>query len=165
MSVTTQQTIPQDKFLRIAVNLLYKGIIDVPRTRAKRLFAELDEGRTVALAHMTMDEQGGEVRVDLNLNKSEFRGRLNFGAFKASVATLIAEATQALQAEKAVPVFTAEGRDSHILFGVIGVTVEDEQPNALGVTVDTGGPAGVINLTLMYLDPAQFVRQPGVTTA
>jgi len=160
MATITRQTIPQDKFLRIAVNLLYKAVMDVPRTHAKRLFAELDQGRTVALAHLAMDDQGNQVRVDLNLNQGEFRGKLNFGAFKASVTTLIANATDVLQAEKAVPVFTAEGRDSHILFGVLGVTLEDEVPNALGLAAETGGEEGTFQLTLMYLDPAQFVRTP-----
>jgi len=165
MTTTTTQTLAQDKFLQIAVNLLYKVFIEASRTRAKRTFAELFEGRRVALIEVEMEDKG-QVRFDLTLDAGEFRGRLNFGAFKASVSMLVARAAEALQAQKNVPVFTAEGRDSHILFGVLGVTVEDGKANALALTADTGQAVGVAELRLMYLDPSQFAEgQQGVAAA
>ncbi len=160
------QNIPRDKFLTIAANLLYRALLDASRTEAKRLYRELETDSIVALSNVRM-EDGSEVRFDLALDHSELAGKLNFGAFRASVATLVHNLGETLgQDDPQVAVFTAEHKPELALFGVTAVTYEDEQPRVMVLGADTDSGRPVIQLRLMYLDPAQFAApEQGTSTA
>ncbi len=156
MARLQSQSIPRDKFLTIAANLLYRSVLDSSRTEAKRLYRELEAEKPVALTNVRM-EDGSEVRFDLALDHSELAGKLNFGAFRASVATLVHNLGETLgQDDPQIPVFTAEHKPQLSLFGVTAVTYEDEQPRVMVLGADTDSGQPVIQLRLMYLDPGQF---------
>ena len=151
------QSISREKFLVIAINLLHKSLVDAARTDAKNVFKELAEGKTHALTNVRMENKS-IVRFDVQLDDSEFVGNLNFGAFKTSLALLISNLSEALQAEKNIPVFTAQDSPEMLMFGVTAVTYEDEQPNVMVLGSDSGTGQATVALKLMYLDPAQFAE-------
>jgi len=153
MAQQRTQPITQDKFLLIAVKLLHRALVEPARTTCKRGFRELCEGRRLPLSRVSMPD-GSTARFVLVMDYSEFRGRLNFGAFRASLETLLNNLAAVLKAGGKVPLFNAEHPDA-MIFGITAVTVEDEQPNVmvLGTEPDDGG---TMVLKLMYLDPAQF---------
>jgi len=106
------------------------------------------------------------VRFDVQLDDSEFVGNLNFGAFKTSLALLISNLSEALQAEKNIPVFTAQDSPEMLMFGVTAVTYEDSQPNVMVLGSDSGTEQATVQLKLMYLDPVQFAEAaPGDQSA
>ena len=157
MAQIQNQSLPMDKFLLLAVNLLHGALMEPSRTRAKRVFKELHEGRAVALRTIEMEDKS-RAQFGLALDHSEFRGRLNYGAFCASVESLVANIAGTLKEGREITVFNArEGRDSTI-FGISGPTVEDDQPNVLVLAVEPGRD-NVTILRLMYLDPEQFKGQ------
>ena len=153
--MSQSQSIPQDTFLRMSANLLHKAFQEASRTQSKNLFRDLNEGRTVALTQVKMEDES-LLRFDLAIDCTEFRGNLNFGAFKASVQVLIGNLAKALEEGKELPVYTAEGNTDTLLFGCTAVTVEKDQPNVMVLGADTATAEGVVKLNLMYLNPEQF---------
>lgn len=157
------QSIPREKFMLMAVNLLHKAFVEAARTDAKSTFREIAESRVVPLTTVRMEDDSTS-RFKLALDYSEFKGKLNYGAFRASLATLINNITQALRDEREINVFNAQGDANTMIFGITAVTLEDDQPNVLVLGADLGSAVGEVMLRLMYLDPSQFTAQEAVAS-
>jgi hypothetical protein len=158
-----RQSIPKEKFLTMSANLLYRAFLDAGRTEAKRLYRELADGRVLALTEVQMEDKS-RVRFDLALDYTELAGKLSFGAFRASVTTLVHNLGETLrQAEAKIPVFAAENDPEMTLFGVTAVTYENEEPRVMVLGADTRSGRPVIQLRLMYLNPGQFEAPAGDT--
>ncbi len=160
MAQLQNQSIPRDKFLLMSVNLLHKAFIEASRTEAKKLYRLLAEGTPVGLSKVQMEDKS-TLAVGLSLDQSEFRGRLNFGAFRSSVATLIGNVGKALQDGSTYPVFGGEAEAGGMIFGITAVTAEDGQANVMVLGTKTGDRGAGVMLRLMYLDPGQFVAATG----
>ena len=156
MSKYLNYKITPGMFMTMATNVLYKTLLEASRTDAKRLFNAVVDGKQTALMSVLMDDET-EVRFDLGLDHSEFRGeRINFKAFRASLQGLVAALGDTVRAEQEVPVFT-EKTDGSILFGVTGLTQDEGQLNVMMLGANMRSPGRVL-LKLQYLDPAQFVQ-------
>ncbi|MCB1687762.1 MAG: hypothetical protein KDI33_04725 [Halioglobus sp.] len=155
MSQSQIQSLPQDKFLLVAVNLLHKAFIEATRTEAKALYQKIAGEEVVNLTRVELVDKS-IARFQLSLSHSEFIGRLNFGAFRASVTALIANIAQALREERELRVFNALNEGSAMIFGITAVTVEDNQRNVMVLAVDSSEAGEATVLQLMYLDPSQF---------
>ncbi len=160
MAQLQNQSIPRDKFLLMSVNLLHKAFVESSRTEAKKLYRLLAEGTPVQLTQVQMEDKS-TLAVSLSLDRSEFRGRLNFGAFRSSVATLIGNAGQALQAGTDYPVFGGEAEADGMIFGITAVTVEEGQANVMVLGTKASDRGAAVLLRLMYLDPGQFAAAAG----
>ncbi len=156
MSQYQSSQMPQEKFLRISVNLLYQAFIDAGRTEAKALFRELAEGKRTALTNVIM-EDGGKLRFDLSLTQEQFRGSLNFSTFKRGLTELLVRADKALNNSEKLTVFSGKEDRNQMIFGVLGTTVDGDQVNVLALGADSNS-AGAVELRLMYLDHSQFDR-------
>ncbi len=150
------QSMPREKFLMMAVNLLHRAFVESTRTEAKNTYREIAEGRAVHLTTVQM-EDGSTSRFGIRLDQSEYRGKLNYGAFRASLATLINNIGQALKDQREVNVFNAQDNPDTLLFGVTSVTLEDDIPNVMVLGAELGSRTGESTLNLMYLDPSQFM--------
>jgi hypothetical protein len=101
-----------------------------------------------------MDDET-EVRFELQLDRSEFRsGRLNFKAFRDSLASLLHGVGENVRREAEVPVFT-DKRSGAMLFGIPGFTQNENQLNVMMMSVNLRKP-GSVQVKLMYVDPEQF---------
>jgi len=149
-----EQSIPQDRFLTMAANLLHRAFVEAQRTDAKNLYKALLEGKKVGLSRIEMEDKS-ILEVGLSLDHSEFRGKLNYSAFRASVATLIARTAETLKEEKPVPTFTPQDGEGATIFGITALTIEDNEPNVM-VMGSEAGPRATMMLQLMYVDPQQF---------
>ena len=76
-----EQTLTDEQFATISANVLHQTLIEVSRTVGKRIFRELEAGKRVALTQLRMEDEG-QVRLDLTLDHTEFRGGLNFSLFR-----------------------------------------------------------------------------------
>jgi hypothetical protein len=155
MSKYQQQSMAQEQFLTVASNILYKTLVEASRTAAKNVYNAAREGKRVALITVRM-EDGVDLRFDLALDCTEYRGKLSFGAFRSSVSRLIALLVDALKQEKKLSVFTDEN-DASTMFGLPAFTEDEGKLNCLMMAVDTRG-AGAVLLKLMYMDPDQFIE-------
>ena len=149
------QSMPQDKFLLVAVNLLHKAIVEATRTQAKALYQEIASDKVVNLTRVQLVDDS-IASFQLSLSHSEFAGRLGFGAFRASVTALIANIAQALREERELKVLNALNGGSAMIFGITAVTVENSQRNVMVLAVDSSEEGDATILQLMYLDPTQF---------
>lgn len=155
MAQNQSHTIPRDKFLTIAANLLYKAFLENRRTEAKNVFRDMAAGKSVHLTNVQMEDRS-QVRFDIALDHTEFRGKLNFGAFRASLAVLVAQLSDALRAGRDIKVFSDQGNPDNVIFGLSAHTEDDGDVNIMVLGVDSNATRGSIELRLQYLDPAQF---------
>ena len=155
MAQIQKQSISQEQFLTIAINLINRALLEVPRTQAKNLFKELSLGKILPLSEVRMEDES-LVRFDLGLDHSEYVGKLNFGGFRGSVALLLSNTARALQDNAPITVLNAEHSPDVRMFGVTAVTLDDEQPNVMVLGSDTSGASARVLLRLMYLEPGQF---------
>jgi hypothetical protein len=160
MAGTATHTLSTDRFLTLAVNLLHKVFLEASRTEAKNLYREISEGRSAPLTRVRM-EDGSEVRFEVALNHSEYRGRLNFGAFRAGLTLLVAKIAEALREKRPVKTFHAEHDANVLIFGISAVTVEAGEPSVLVLGADAGSGQPSVVLQLLYLDHAQLAEGAG----
>lgn len=163
MAQSPPQDLPKDKFLLIAINVLHRKLVVAQRTEAKRLSRELLEGRVAELTTVKMEDES-LLHCRLELDHSEFKGKLNFSALRDSLNVLIQNISQALRDKRDVTVFNMDKRESSVLFGITGVTMEAGQSNVLVLGADTSGEPGNALLRLVYLDPQQFTNQGKAAT-
>ena len=116
MSHSKSHSLSQEKFLLLSVNLLHKSLLEPTRTEAKRFFKSLEQGQSVPLAAVAMEDQS-TARFAVSLDHSEFRGRLNFTGFRASLVALVTNISQALRDERELTVFDSQQGDDSRLFG------------------------------------------------
>lgn len=144
------------QLLTIATNVLHKAFHDCPRADAKRRFRAMEDGSKVFLLEMA-SEQGGKVRVTMSLDRSEFRGRLNFSLLRGLIGQLLVTFSQALGEKQPLNTFSDEQRN-RCVFLPPAVSQADGEINMLVLSVDVGTP-GTLELALMFVDPEQFRRQ------
>ncbi|HAN68746.1 MAG TPA: hypothetical protein DD808_00835 [Halieaceae bacterium] len=164
MAQNPNKSIPRDQFLTIAVNLLYKAFLENRRTEAKNVFRDMATGRTVHLTNVVMEDKS-QVRFDVALDHSEYRGKLNFGAFRASLAMLVAQLSDALRAGKDIKVFSEQNNPDNVVFGLSAATEDEGEVNVMVLGADSNAARGSIELRLQYLDPAQFAAEAQATPA
>ncbi len=158
MSQVQSQSLPRDKFLTMAANLLHQRLLDVPRTQAKNVFKEMTAGRVINLATVKMEDQS-TVRFTVNLDYSEYKGKLNFSGFRSSLTLLISNLGRALNDNREITMFSAENDENSTIFGVTAVTQDDKTPNTMVLGANTAEGRPTVMLRLMYIDNSQFVDQ------
>lgn len=154
------QTVSREKFLTMSVNLLYKAFLESRRTEAKQVFRDMLAGKSVPLTNVQMEDRS-LVRFDVALDHSLYRGKLNFGSFRAGLALLVARLSDALREERDITVYSAEHDPNVMIFGVTAVTWEEGKPSVLVLGADSSGGRASVELRLQYLDPAQFQTEEG----
>ena len=167
---TNERTLTDEQFATISANVIHQSLIEVSRTVGKRTFRELEVGKRIAVTQLRMEDEG-EVRLDVTLDHSEFRGALNFSIFRDSVLALLSRLVDTLRdKDTSLPVMrmmdeTGEATSERRLFGVPGLIVVDGVANMLmmGATPSVSEP--VVLIELMYIDPEQFAQSDASETS
>ena len=167
---TNERTLTDEQFATISANVIHQSLIEVSRTVGKRTFRELEVGKRIAVTQLRMEDEG-EVRLDVTLDHSEFRGALNFSIFRDSVLALLSRLGDTLRdKDTSLPVMrmmdeTGEATSERRLFGVPGLIVVDGVANMLmmGATPSVSEP--VVLIELMYIDPEQFAQSDASETS
>jgi len=156
MSLYRTQSIPQDKLLAIAANILDKAFFDTGRVEAKRRYQLLEKGDRVFLLKLAM-EGASELQVDVRLDRAELYNKLNFSAFRDVIGQLLVAAAHQLKEKRPLPVFSTQdkGRWSYLIPAVHRGTERDD---VMILGLDARHP-GKLTLELMFIDPAQFSPQ------
>ncbi|WP_439101225.1 hypothetical protein [Congregibacter sp.] len=156
MSENTQRkSLPTDKFLTVAVNLIHKALIEPSRTEAKSLYRDLEENKVVALTNLRM-EDGSMVRFDLSLDYEHYQGRLNFTSFRTGLTMLLSSIAEAIKDPASLRSYANESKEGSVMFGITALTAEEGKPSVLVLAADSGKGGATVELQLMYLDPSQF---------
>lgn len=156
MSTYHSQEITPEKLLVLAANLLHKAFYDSTRLLAKRRYQLLEQGEVVFLVKVKM-EDGSELDVNIRLDRSELRGKLNFSAFRQLVGQLLAAFTEKLQQSERLNVF-ADADQRRWLYLIPALLQSPERINVLLLGADIRQP-GAMTLELQFVDPDQFRQQ------
>ena len=159
MSDSSTHSVPQDKFLIMAANLLYKTFLESSRTKAKTAYKEMLAGKVLPLSIVQMEDKSN-VRFGVALDHSEYRGNLSFGAFRSSLGLLINRLGESLRKKEEIRVFSAQHDENVMIFGITAVTRETEDPNIMVLGANMAGDEPSVLLNLMYLNHEQFAAQP-----
>jgi hypothetical protein len=155
MPLYRSQTLSPDKLLVMAANLLHKSFHDASRMMAKRRFQLLESGKDVFLVNVRM-EDNSELQINLRLDRSELRGKLNFSTFRQLIARLLHGFMQKMQAKESLNPFTDEdGKRWSYMIPAIMKTGQQFDMMILGADVRV---PGVLTFELMFIDPEQFKR-------
>lgn len=166
MPDSTTHSIPQDKFLTMAANLLYKTFLESSRTKAKNAYKEMLAGKVLPLTTVQMEDKS-TVRFGVALDHSEYRGSLSFGAFRSSLGLLLSQLGETLRKKEEVRVFAAQHDANVMIFGVTAVTRETREttdPNIMVLGANMGGEKPSVLLNLMYLNHQQFAAESKKST-
>lgn len=167
---TSDRNLTDEQFATICVNVIHQALIDCSRTAGKRLFRELEASKRVALTRLRMEDES-EVRLDLKLDHSEFRGPLNFSIFRDSVLAMLSGLTEVLRdEEKSLTVMrmmdeSGQATSERRLFGVPGIVAVDGVPNMLMMGATPSATDPVVLIELMYIDPEQFAQSDSASSA
>jgi hypothetical protein len=161
MTLYRTQSITPEKLLVIAANILHKAFYDCTRLEAKRRYQFLHDGRTIFLVKLRMDD-GSELEVNLNLERSELRGKLNFSLFKQLVGQLLAAYAKTLNEKQPLNTF-ADDNQQRWVYLIPALSKSSAEPasteslNMLVLAANMSRP-GALTLELMFIDPEQFRR-------
>jgi hypothetical protein len=154
-------SISTDQLATMSINLLHRALVEASRTEAKKIFRELDAGGRFALANIKMQDDA-QVRFDVVLDRSEFRGELNFSRFREGFLALVADLVPQLQSEEPLHTFVAESVDAtstddgERLFAARGFTRHGDDVNVLMLAARPEPGHAIVTLRLMYFDAQQF---------
>jgi len=142
------------KLLLAAINTnLNSHFFASKRPAAKQLYHEIADGKDAPFMRIDTGE-AGEVLCELALDSSMYVGKLNFGRFRKSLATMMLAITDRIDAEEKLNALSSQ--QGEIMFNVPGFVNEDEQLNVMVCSFKSLGP-GMATVRLMYLDPEQYV--------
>lgn len=153
MALYRTQSMSSEKLLTIAANVLHKAFYDSTRLEAKRRYQFLNDGRTLFLIKLTV-EDGSELDVNLSLDRSELRGKLNFSVFKQLVGRLLATYAQLLNEKQPLNTFSDEQQQRWVYL-IPAAFQSSEALNMMVLAANMSQP-GALTLELMFIDPEQF---------
>ncbi len=137
----------------LASSLLKNCIADAQRSDAKRFFRALADGKAVLLNDVKM-EDGSLLRVSLDMNYDEFRGQLNFTAFRNQLLMLVDSYARFLKTGNTPQLMSDQEGAEHVIFVPV-ISQTKGEINALVLGIDQRQPAN-LRLRLMFVDPDQF---------
>lgn len=149
------KSLPPEKFLTIAANLLNNAFLKATRTQARQVFRALEAGKRVPLTYLRLEDKS-LVRFDAALDHARYRGTLNFRSFRAGLAQLIANAATTLAQSEGLRIYQSEENPREIIFGVLAVTSDGDQPSVLVLGANSSSEDASVLLQLSYLDADQF---------
>jgi len=161
MALYHTQNISSEKLLTIAANILHKAFYDCTRLEAKRRYQFLLDGRRIFLIKLQMQD-GSELEVNLSLEQSELRGKLNFSLFKQLVGQLLGNYARLLNEKQPLNTFSDEEQQRWVYL-IPAAFQGPEHLNMLVLSANMNEP-GSLNLELMFIDPEQF-RTAGANAA
>lgn len=159
MSELSSHSITPEAVLTLAANILYRAFFESSRIEAKQIYSGLDGGEARQLLRLAMDDDS-ELDVWLQLDESEYRGKLNYSGFKSHIGVLLARIKERLDGEGDANILES-ANGSEKLFNIPALVADGDAANVLVLGLGPAIPAR-LTLKLMYLDPSQFI-QPGAT--
>lgn len=156
--MTEQQTINIDarKLFNLGANLLVAGFIKQKPEDAKKLFKELKQGTKVRSGQLTSETTGASIPIQLELERSEYRGQFNFPNFEIALKALLQKFDTEVRKDKELKELrTLTNQDNGgILFNIPSGVQIDEDINVLMMAVEPSEDCLVVRL--MFMNPDQF---------
>ena len=123
------------------------------RNDAKQLYKAIADGKQVPFMRIATQEHG-EIVCHLNLDHTQYIGKLNFGNFRKALALLLKRVAEKLSDDENLNMLNSEQGDT--LFNIPGI-IESEK-NVYNVLISglRQHAAGQMTIRLLFLDPSQY---------
>ena len=133
------------------------------RTDAKRLYQTINGGQQVPFMHIAFPN-GGEIACDLALDHSQHVGKLSFGKFRKSLATMMQAIAARVEEKQDFNILNSQ--DGDMLFNIPGIIKSEGEVNVMISGMRQTAP-GRATIRLLFLDPAQYepLKSPSVQDA
>ena len=154
MAETSSHTLKNKEVVAVICNMMKMVFFDNTRVNAKRTFRDAEEGKTLRLPALKMQDQS-EVPIRLKMDVSKFNGSLSFSYFRNHLGALLNRIAQQMEKDE-VPILVAEDRQQRIVNLPVGHEANG-QVNVMAVGFNSGKDGLQINL--MFLEPSQFQRK------
>ena len=148
-------SIKHDELLYIATQSLFNHFFQVAREQSKLRFTEINRGNRPSLRKLKTN-LGKQIEVMLALDSREFRGRINYSAFRMALARLLQEADIRLREKENLNVYTNPETDEQ-LFNIPGFVEQKGNLNAMLLVTENPRP-GVLLLKLKFVDASNYAR-------
>ena len=122
------------------------------RADAKRLYLAINDGQQVPFMHIAFPN-GGEITCDLALDHSQHLGKLSFGKFRKSLATMMQ--AMAIRIEEKQDFNILHSQEGDMLFNIPGIIKSEGNVNVLISGLRQTAP-GRATIRLLFLDPSQY---------
>ena len=155
MNTSTEKEISIDTrdLLENAIKVIYDYLIAPGKNEAKKRFRSLLNADPQIVAEMPAKD-GSKVKLMLQLDHSEFRGRLIYRNFKKYLAQLVGIIKQALASNDTIPT-RKEKQGQRFIVNIPAVLQFDSQMNVLILGINLQNPDGII-IELLFFEPTQF---------
>ena len=141
----------------ININLNQQFFVE-SRDYSKNLFKSLSNGDRHPLMKFEMGESG-DVICHLELDKTEYVGKINYGKFRKGLAMMMISIQRRLESQ--TPFNTLASDAGEILFNVPGILKTDEEVNVLMCSFKQLAP-GLSLVKLMYMNPENYAQAAGI---
>ncbi|GAA6138224.1 hypothetical protein NBRC116583_19710 [Arenicella sp. 4NH20-0111] len=154
----SQVNLKTDLLLNAILTHLNQRFFTDSRDAAKTLFNHIAQGERIPFMKFDLGESG-EMVCELELETSEYIGRLNFGKFRRGLALMLQGIHQRLEAKESLNPLSSE--TGELLFNIPGILKTDD-----GVNIMVCGfrplAAGLYSVRLMYLEPKAYTEAAGL---
>ncbi len=132
-----------------------------PRDIAKTLFNDLADGKSAPFMKFEIGKKA-EIHCNLELDASEYVGKLNYGKFRKSVALMMLSIQRMLEDKNDLSKISMTNETGELLFNIPGILHADDQINILVCGFRQQAP-GLACASLMYLEPEFYAQAAGLT--
>lgn len=154
MAQYTDISLPTDRFLSGAMNVLHGAFLGASRAESKRHFARIQGGSVLELGALPLSD-GSQLQFKVALDQQYFQGKLSFTTFRRSLSVLIGRIVERIRLKKDMPTYSSE--DGSVLFNIPALLSFEGKQNVFMLGMDAPGE-GEVTLRLQFLDPEQFRR-------
>lgn len=154
MTYTSVNLDPAKLLSAIFVNLDSQFYL-ASRDHAKRLYADIADGQDTPFIQLNTQDSG-DVNCNLQLDSSQYTGKLNFGKFRKVLAVMLLGIKNRIETEESLNMLNSEQGD--IMFHIPGIIQNEDGVNVLVCGIRQAEP-GLITLRLMFLDPVEYEAQ------
>ena len=138
--------------LAAVLNNLNLHFFDSSRDQAKQFYKVLCDESPAPFMKIDTGETG-DVFCELSMDQSLYVGKLNYGKFRKSLASMMHAIKNRLEDD--TPLNAMSSNTGEILFNIPGIVQEDNQVNIMVCSFRQLGP-GLATVRLLYLDPVNY---------
>jgi len=149
-----------EQLLTMALQGLDHLFFKVHKEKAKKLYKEISDGRSVAFGSLNFEnEKLPPLKLKLALDQSEFVGHLTFHLFKTALQQTLRQLARKLEKKQDLNILNAAESQEVVIF-TPGIIQHDDKINVMVVGIAPAHQSATIKL--QFLDPEQFKKNDGV---
>jgi len=122
------------------------------RDQSKRLYSDIAKGGQMPFIQLKTQDSG-DINCHLQLDASQYTGKLSFSKFRKAMAVMLFEIRKRLEADQPLNILSSDHGD--IMFNIPGILQNKDGINIMVCGTRQVEP-GLMTVRLMFLDPIAY---------